>query len=71
MSRRKIRRHGSGDATESNGTGNLEEEDTRQERREKKLKKKRERLPQHGRNLAQVYKDAILKRLKRGNKKES
>ncbi|MEE9520176.1 MAG: hypothetical protein V3V43_00395 [Dehalococcoidales bacterium] len=40
--------------------------DTRQERREKKLKKKRERMPKHGKNLARVYMDAILKRLKRG-----
>jgi hypothetical protein len=39
--------------------------ETRQERREKKLKKKRERLPQHGRSLAKIYRDAILKRLKR------
>ena len=39
--------------------------DTRQERREKKLKKKRERMPKHGKNLARVYMDAILKRLKR------
>jgi len=39
--------------------------ETRQERREKKLKKKRERMPQHGRSLAKIYKDAILKRLKR------
>ena len=29
--------------------------ETRQERREKKLKKKRERMPQHGRNLARIY----------------
>ena len=39
--------------------------ETRQERREKKLKKKRERIPKHGRNLAKIYMDAILKRLKR------
>jgi len=38
---------------------------TRQERREKRLKKKREQIPKHGRNLAKIYKDAILKRLKR------
>ncbi len=38
--------------------------ETRQERREKKLEKKRERVPQHGRNLARVYKEAILKRIK-------
>jgi len=39
--------------------------ETRQERREKRLKKKQERMPQHGRSLAQLYKDVILKRLKR------
>ena len=39
--------------------------ETKQERREKKLKKKRERIPKHGKNLAKVYVDAILKRLKR------
>jgi len=43
---------------------NLEIE-TRQERREKKLQKKRERVPKHGKNLARIYMDAILKRLKR------
>ena len=42
--------------------------ETRQEHREKKLRKKRERMPQHGRNLAKVYMDAILKRLKRKGK---
>jgi hypothetical protein len=39
--------------------------ETRQERREKKLKKKRERIRQHGKNLAKVYMDAVMKRLKR------
>jgi hypothetical protein len=38
--------------------------ETKQERREKKLKKKRERIPQHGKNLARIYMDAILKRLR-------
>ncbi len=38
--------------------------ETRQERREKKLQKKRERVPKHGRNLARIYIDAVLKRLK-------
>lgn len=42
-----------------------EEIETKQERREKKLKKKRERVPQHGKGLARIYRDAILKRLKR------
>ena len=39
--------------------------ETRQERRDRRLRKKREQIPKHGRNLAQIYKDAILKRLKR------
>jgi hypothetical protein len=37
---------------------------TRQERREAKLRKKRERIPKHGKNLAKVYIDAIMKRLR-------
>ena len=39
--------------------------ETRQERRERRLKKKRERMPKHGKNLAKTYIDAVLKRLKR------
>jgi len=39
--------------------------ETRQERRERKLKKKRERIPKHGKGLARVYIEAILKRLRR------
>jgi len=39
-------------------------EETKQERREKRRRKKREKMLQHGRSLAQVYRDAILKRLK-------
>lgn len=42
-----------------------DEKKTRQERREKRLKKKKERMPQHGRSLVKIYKDAILKRLRR------
>jgi len=38
--------------------------ETKQERREKKLKKKRERMPQHGKGLAKIYMDAIMKRLR-------
>ena len=48
---------------------NNKEIETRQERREKKLKKKRERIPKHGRNLAKVYMDAILKRFKKESPK--
>ncbi len=42
--------------------------ETRQERREKKLRKKRERVSKHGKNLARVYVEAVLKRLKRRGK---
>ena len=42
-----------------------DEVETKQERREKKLKKKRERMAKHGKSLARIYMDAILKRLRR------
>ena len=38
--------------------------ETRQERRQRKLDKKKERMQKHGKNLARVYMDAIVKRLK-------
>jgi len=49
---------------------NNEHTETKQQRREKKLKKKRERMPKHGKNLARVYFEAVIKRLrgKRVNK---
>ena len=37
----------------------------KQERRDKKLRKKKERMPKHGKSLARTYMDAILKRLRR------
>ena len=37
--------------------------ETKQERRERKLQKKRERMAKHGKNIARVYMDAIMKRL--------
>ena len=43
---------------------NSDEAETRQERRQKKLKKKRERMPKHGKNLAKVYMDAVMRRLR-------
>jgi hypothetical protein len=46
-------------------SSNNEDIGTRQERREERLKKKKERMPKHGKNLARVYMDAILKRLRR------
>jgi hypothetical protein len=39
--------------------------ETKQERREKKLQKKRGRIAKHGKSLATIYKEAILKRFKR------
>lgn len=44
-----------------------ESAETRQERREKKLKKKRERIPQHGKSLAKVYKNVVEKRAKKAD----
>ena len=38
---------------------------TRQERRERRLRRKQNRILAHGRNLASQYRDAILKRLRR------
>ena len=42
--------------------------ETRQERRENKLRKERERIKKSGKNLAQIYRDAIMKRLRRKGK---
>jgi hypothetical protein len=43
---------------------NNEDAETRQERRQKRLEKKKERIPKHGKNLVKIYRDAILKRLR-------
>ena len=43
-----------------------DEPETKQQRRERKLRKKRERVPKHGKNLARVYMEAIMKRLRGG-----
>jgi hypothetical protein len=47
----------------------LDTEETKQERREKKLQKKRDKIAQHGRSLVRVYKDTVLKRAKQVRKK--
>ena len=39
-------------------------DETRQERREKKRRKKKEQMQKHGKSLAEIYRDAILKRLR-------
>jgi hypothetical protein len=38
--------------------------ETRQERRERKLRKKKERIAQSGKGLVKIYRDAVLKRMK-------
>ena len=43
---------------------NDERLETKQERRERRLQKKRERMHKHGKKLARIYVEAILKRLK-------
>jgi len=43
---------------------NDQDTETRQERRQKRLEKKRERMPKHGKGLIKTYRDAILKRLR-------
>ncbi len=40
-------------------------DETRQERRDVRARRKRERMLQHGRSLVRIYKNAILKRAKR------
>jgi len=44
---------------------NNDNPETKQERRERKRQRKKGQIPQHGRSLARIYKDAILKRLGR------
>jgi hypothetical protein len=43
--------------------------ESRQERREKKRLAEQEKMAKHGRGLAQMYKDAIMKRLGLGKKR--
>ena len=45
----------------------LSEEKTRQERREERQRKRRQRMRQHGKGLARIYRDAILKRKRRNH----
>jgi len=43
---------------------NLLARETKQERRERRRAKEKAKIPQHGKSLARVYKDAISKRAK-------
>jgi hypothetical protein len=42
-----------------------EPRDQRAERRDRRKQAERDRVAKHGRNIARVYRDAILKRLRR------
>jgi hypothetical protein len=44
---------------------NGESIETRQERRAKKLQKKKERMQQRGKGLIKTYADAVMKRVKK------
>jgi hypothetical protein len=43
-------------------TNEEQEERTRQEARDEKLRKKKERMKQHGKGLGKIYRDAITKK---------
>lgn len=45
--------------------GAQEDHETRQERREEKLRSRKERMKQHGRGFARAYRDAVIKRAAR------
>jgi len=46
------------------------EEKTRQERRDERKLKKRQKMKQHGKGMAQMYRNAVLKRLRRKDSKQ-
>jgi len=45
-------------------------DETRQERRQKQRTKERRRIPQHGRGLGRVYRNAITKRRRQSEEKK-
>jgi hypothetical protein len=47
-----------------------QEPETKGDRREKKLRKQKERMQKHGKGLAQIYKDVVMKKAK-GEKDKS
>jgi hypothetical protein len=42
----------------------VDEESTRGKRREEKSLKKRRKMKQHGKGMAQIYRNAVLKRIR-------
>jgi len=60
-----VRRTGTGEKTGGEQVETVttnDEENTRQAKREKKLRKKKEKITQHGKNLSKIYVNAIKKR---------
>ncbi len=49
--------------------GEADNGDTRQDRRDKRLHRRKARMPQHGRGFARAYRDAIIKRARRTRRK--
>ena len=45
----------------------MDEEKTRGKRREDRRLKKHQKMKQHGKGMAQMYRNAVLKRLRRKN----
>ncbi len=45
-----------------NSSPKSDDETTRQEAREEKLRKKRQKIKQHGKGLGKIYRDAVEKR---------
>ena len=48
-----------------------QEPETKGDRREKKLRKQKERMQKHGKGLAQIYKDVVMKKAKGEGKEKS
>jgi len=48
-----------------NAPGENNKDGTRQDRREEKLRNKKERMKQHGKGLAKIYRDVVEKREKK------
>jgi hypothetical protein len=46
------------------------DDETRQKRRQKQREKERRRMPQHGRGLGKVYRNAITKRRRQSEENE-
>jgi len=44
----------------------MDDEKTRQERREERRLKRRRKMQHHGKGLARIYRDSVLKRLGKG-----